>query len=172
MTNTMLKSIAKYCEMVSTDEDVDMGILVPYIQNDMKEDWKEARCQWNWFIIQTTCQNPFKEIVKDATKNKVTQTVVNELCKFHGCENHDLLNHNSYFLREYTVNDLMSFVYDVKLFDHLRDSDLKYEIHLKKVRHWNENGYLMTHTGGIRNTDNRFDAFIAKDLLKQKSKEN
>ena len=178
MQNTMLKSIAKYCEMVSTGEDVDMAILAPYIQSDMKEDWKETRSEWNYFITQTTFQPFFRETVKDSTKNKVTQVLIDELSEFHGRKNHDLFNSNSYFFNEYTPYDLLSFVFDLKVFEGFQGldqrelySDIKYEIHTKKVRHWIENGCLQTHTMGIKNSNNKFDDFILNDLLNPRYQE-
>lgn len=172
MPNTMLKSIAKYCEMVSTGEDVDMAILAPYIQSDMKEDWKETRSEWNYFILKTTDQEVFIERVKSATKNEVTQVVINELIKFNGCTNREIFNINSYFLSEFTPRCIMSLVWNCD-WDRIHEKldlnglryDLEYEVHLNKVRCFIEDGFLPVATSGIPNRYRRFDDFILNDLL-------
>ena len=188
-----LKSINAYCKLVLREDYnsyLNIAYLAPFIQNDMRNDWRETRSQWSRFITETTNQDPSSKTVNETKKDEVTQFVIQTLMKYKGRKNHGILNKDSYFLNNFKTHAILSAINNhgiewenrsdlIKSLGYDSDShqswkffrDLDYEMHIKKVGFANETGRIVFTSGWIPNDTKDFDSFILNDLLLPKFQE-
>ena len=188
-----LRSINEYCKLVLREDYnsyLNIAYLAPFIQNDMRNDWRETRNQWSRFITETTNQDPSSKTVNETKKDEVTQFVIQTLMKYKGRKNHGILNKDSYFLNNFKTHAILSAINNhafewenrsdlIKSLGYDSDShqswnffrDLDYEMHIKKVGFVNETGRIVFTSGWIPNDTQDFDGFILNDLLLPKFQE-